>query len=395
MSLRLLIIAVFAVVALSVLAYVRGGLPHEVYRTPRAILDLEADARGLYWLEGEAGGRASVRQQFGAAEPPSRTASVRVRTAADAVYVLDGGRGRARRVAAQPGLVALAGDGEALVALQRDGDTGALLLIPRSGAAPVMLAQGLLRPAGLAACGDQVYWTETRSPPVPHAASRLPAAHRAGVRRGRRHIPATQARVVLRSTSLGGQQAGRNLACLAGGAGEFAGEILGCYGGRVCLMQAESQDCGPGWTSIRSVPVDGGRPEMLIRERGPQTGRLAGAALYWTAPSEDAGNPSSARCLRRGELPRPAAQMLTDWLPAAGRLCDAGGRVCYGSAYGVWAASERRALPEPLTSRPVTRNLVAGFGASVYAVQAVNGSETIVRRPLRLAARLRAGLRIR
>jgi hypothetical protein len=357
MNLRIALIVPLAVVALTLAAYVRGGFPHEVYRTSRHIVDLGSDAHGVYWLEGEAESK----------------------TGADTVCVLDGGRGSVRRLGPQPGLAVVASGGEALVALQRDGPTGAVLLMPRSGAAPVTLARGLSHPNDVAVYEDAVYWTETLPSLVPHA----------------RHIPATQALTVLRSVALSGQAAARSLACIDGEMTEFAGELLGGAGGRFHLLEVVGLEYGVGWSSLRSVPLDGGVVETLVRERGRQTGLLAGSTLYWTAFSQDAGEPMLVRSLWRGRLPQATPEALTDWLPPQGRLCQLGGRVYYGSGYEVWRVPDRLALPRLVAKGMVGRRLVTGYRGALYSVTVTNKVHRVLRGPQTLGTRLRAGIRIR
>jgi hypothetical protein len=357
MNLRIALIVLAVVVALTLAAYVRGGFPYEVYRTSRQIVALGSDAHGIYWLEGEADSK----------------------TGADTVCVLDGGRGSARRLGTQPGLAAVASSGEALVALQREGEGGAVLVIPRSGAAPVTLAQGLSHPNCIAVYDGAAYWTETFPPLVPHA----------------RHIPASQARATLRSVALSGQAAPRSVACLDGEMAEFAGELLGGADGRFHLLEVVGLEYGVGWSSLRSVPIDGGTAETLVRERGRQTGLLAGSTLYWTAFSQDAGEPMLVRSLWRGRLPQATPEALTDWLPPNGTLCELDGRVYYGSGYEVWRVPDRLALPRLVAKGMVGRRLVTGYQGAVYSVTVADKVCRVLRGPQTLGARLRAGIRIR
>ncbi|MBM3475816.1 MAG: hypothetical protein FJX75_21320 [Armatimonadetes bacterium] len=352
---RRLLLAILCVVAVLIAAaYVRGGFPYPVYRTARQIVTLDADARGVYWLEdGQEG--------------------------AETLCALDGGSGSARRVLTQPGLYAVASTEEGFVVLQRAGATGALLQVPRAGGTPTTLAQGLSYPVGVAAFDGQAYWTETRTPLVAYA----------------RHIPATQARVVLRAMPLEGGGSPRIVAWLSGGPREFAGELLGGRNGRLYLLEVIGQDCGAGWSSLLRVPAEGGPVERVARERGPQVARLVGNEVYWTGPSEDAGDPTQVHSLRRASLSEPKPQTPTDWLPGWGRLCEAGGRIYYGSTRGVWAVPDRRAVPRVVMDRPMVGNLVAGHDGAVYVVTGAVGAAVVQRQPVTLGARLRAGVRIR
>jgi hypothetical protein len=353
MSRRLSLALLCVLVLLIAAAYVRGGFPYPVYRTTGQVVSLDADPRGVYWLEGGQQG-------------------------ADTLCVLDGGRGPVRRVLSQPGLTAVASAGESFVVLQRTDLAGALLQVPRAGGAPAPLAQGLSHPVGLTVFDGQAYWTETRPRLVLFA----------------RHIPATQARVVLRAIPLSGQGSARMVAWLSGGTVEFAGEPLGGRNGRVYWLEATGQDCGAGWSSVCSVAAQGGPVERVTLERGPQTARLIGDELYWTGQSEDAGNPGQVHTLRRAALAQPSPQTLTDWLPGSGRLCEAGGRVFYSCLGGIWAVPERRALPRLLIDRPIAKGLVTGYGGALYAMAATPGATVLQRRPVTLGARLRAGVRI-
>ncbi|MBM3476513.1 MAG: hypothetical protein FJX75_24840, partial [Armatimonadetes bacterium] len=245
---RRLLLAILCVVAVLIAAaYVRGGFPYPVYRTARQIVTLDADSRGVYWLEDGPEG------------------------ADDTLCVLDGGRGPVREALAGPGMVAAAGAGEAILVLWRDPLAAGITLVPRGGEQARILVQALSHPVGLVVYEGEAYWTETRAPLVAYA----------------RHIPATQARVVLRAMPLAGQGSPRIVAWLSGGTREFAGELLGGRNGRLYLLEVIGRDCGAGWSSLLRVPAEGGPVERVARERGPQVARLVGNEVYWTGPSED------------------------------------------------------------------------------------------------------------
>jgi len=359
MTRRAIIVALIVLIGLMIGAYVRGGYPYPVHRPSATILALYSDTRGVFWLEGAVAAPDA---------PP----------AGGNLFVLDRGRGKARCVFAQGGLIAAAGAGGPIVALQRTGDTGAVLSIERGGQV-VTLAQGLSQPAGLATYQGQAFWTETRPAVAPHA----------------RHLPATQARTILRAVPLTGQSAPRALACFGGSDGGFTGELLGGQGDRLYLVDAFGQAYPPGWSALRAVPVSGGLPETLEVGRGKQTGLLTGDALYWTGVSEDAGDPGMARCVRRVQLPGNSPVTLTDWLPTIGRLCCVGNRVYYGAPDGVWPVPTRQAPPQLAARVRAGSGQAVGFGGAVYEAARIAGQGVVMRQPVTLWARLRAGLRLR
>jgi len=352
---RTIVLLLVALVALVSAAYVRGGLPYAMHRASGRTVALGSDARGVFWLEGDAN-----------ADAPGQSA-----------WVLERGRRPARCVLTQAGLTAVAGAGDSLVVLRREGFSGKLLRVPRGGGAAVTLAEGLSHPVGLAAGDGEAYWTETQPRLVP----------------GARHLPATQARVSLRAARLDGSGEPRTVAWLRGGTQEFEGEILEAAQGRVYLVEVTGRDCGAGWSRTLSVPAAGGVVETAALERGTQTALLHGDRLCWTAASLDAGDPAMARSLNvGGRLPAPDTGPLTDWLPSAGRLCEAGGRTYYASADGLWRLPEQRDLPRLVVARPLAGESVAGYGGAVYTV---GGGGVLLRWPCTPAARLLAGIRIR
>jgi hypothetical protein len=351
---KALLLLALVVLALACAAYVRGGRPHEVYRTSGRILALSADDRGVFWLEGDANSG-----DVGAA-----------------AFALDGGQGTARQVLAQPNLVSLASAGEALVLLQRSGATGALLSVPRHGGGPTPVAEGLSHPVGLTVAGGEAFWTETAPRLIP----------------GVRHVPATQARVMLRAARLDGSGGSRTVAWLNGGTREFVGELLGAQGERLFVLEVVAGDANEGWSRVVAAPTAGGATETLARSQGPQLGLLTRDAVYWTGPSEDAGEPLSARALFGGPPGAIPSAPLTDWLPPFGKLCETGGRVYMGASDGVWRVPERRGLPVQVVEGPFPARDVAAYGGGLYFS---SGPGILLHRALTVSARLRTGLRIR
>lgn len=350
---RIIAVLLFVIGLLSASACIRGGRLTEVYRTSAKIIDLQADARGLCWLEGPKDGHA------------------------DSVCALDGGKPHVRRLIQQPGLTCLAISQQVVAAIWRDGQTGALIVIPRAGGSHTTMAPGLQQPAGLVIVGSEAFWTEIRPTTTPAA----------------RHIPATEPRLLLRAVQLNGGGPPRTVACLRGGA-ELTGELLGGHDGRIYLIDITAQDCGPGWSNLRSVPISGGIVETPLRERDRQTGRLVGSSLYWTAPSDDAGNPTYARSLRHAKLPVRRWETITDWLPSGGRLLDLDGRIYYASMQGIWVTPDEPGLPGAVTQDVVAGNMAVGFAGALYQVRAEGPTQVLYRKPCAIVERIKAGFGI-
>jgi len=344
-------------VALASAAYVVGGRPRPAAQTSGLVFALGADARGLLWLE--------TRQTDPAA--------------GGSIFTLPGDGGPPRCVYPAEHVTDLAPAGERVLALEVDaeGKTGSLVDVPRAGGAAQQLFVGLPRPKGLVADGRSAYWTEALPATMPHVW----------------HIPALGPKVLVRSAALSGNATAGLLAVTEGSDAGFTGKLLGVVGERFYWIDFIHAAGGPGWSVARAVPLGGGTVQAVRSDPGLQTGFLDRGALYWTAPSEDAGDPLAFCCVRRASPPDAAAVTLTDWLWPGGTLCEAGGRVYYGSLDGVWAVPERLAKPRRLEPVGHGTGLVAGRAGVVYEVVGGAKGSLITGRAVAPTARLRAAWR--
>jgi hypothetical protein len=341
-------------VVLATLSYVRGGGPQPVYTTAGEIVGLVADDDGLLWLEKP--------------KPDSP---------GGALYALAKGTGAPSCLHRDPRLTEIAAAGDRVFGIELEGDRGAVVAIPRAGGGITRLAENLTRPAGLAEHAGTVYWTETAPAPLKHVY----------------HVPVLEARTTLRALAAGGGEPHSLAACEGGPAG-FQGELVGVHAGRLYWLDRFGQRFAEGWSAVRSVPTAGGVPEALTVQRSVGNDAvLEGGELFFTAPSEDAGQPLSYRCLRRVQVSGGEPETLTDWLPADGRLARYRGTTYCGALDGVWAVPDRLAPPTLLSDSVLTAGkLVAGMGGDLYEVGASAGGNSLYRMPLTLGGRTRAGL---
>jgi len=354
---RLWWIPLLLLAGLACAAYVVGGSPRPIARPSGRVFALTADAQGLVWLE--------TRQT----EP----------SVGGSLFVLRGDGGAPRCLYPAERIADVASAGERVLALEVDAEakTGSLVELPRAGGTGQRLLTGLPRPKGLVADRGSAYWTEALPATTPHVW----------------HIPALGPKVLIRSANLSGHATAGLLAVTEGSDAGFRGKLLGVTDERFYWIDFIEAASGRGWSITRALRLAGGTAQIVRSDPGPQTGLLHRGVLYWTAPSEDAGDPFGFCCLRRASPPDATPVTLTDWLWPTGTFCEAGGRIYYGSRDGVWTVPRRLAKPRRLEPARYTSGLVAGRAGVVYEVAAGVKGSLITGRPVTTAARLRAAWR--
>lgn len=213
---------------------------------------------------------------------------------------------RATRLSAAAGLTEIALDEQSVWLLQRQGARGALLKLARTGGTPVVELSNLAAPAGLCVVGRRVFWIETHAPAVP----------------GLLNIPAAEARNVVRVREEDGTV--RDLGTMVGGRPAANGDLQG-MADQICarlrrIGSTEFYLADLRQPGLRRAAVEEGTQQALLDERG----------LVWTAPSEEASDPTALRCLRRAQGNGSSATV-TDWLPAHGQLLRRGSDLLYAS----------------------------------------------------------------
>ncbi len=353
---RVLWIILIVVTALLVAAYIVGGRPRPVCQVGGSIVALQADDRGLVWLE-----------TAGAGPPPTLSISV-----------LERGDRAPRCIHPERPIRSFALSADHVLVLESDGQRGSLLSVPRSGGQATTLAEGLLRPTSLLLEGTAAYWTETRPAAAPHVW----------------HIPTLLPRAMVCSRPIQSQGAGQAIVAIEAQTDEFQGTLLGLHDGRLYWLDILAATNSDSWSTIRSVPTTGGLTETIARERGVRTALLEADTLYWTAPSEDAGDPLHCCCIRRAVLPQDSPVTLTDWVMAGGSLCRFRGQLYYGAVDGLWAVPDALGTARQVGKRVVTRGLVVGWSGAIYQVAIAPEGDILLRRPLSLGTRLKAAARV-
>jgi hypothetical protein len=200
------------------------------------------------------------------------------------------------------------------------GPTAALLRAElRPGSVPAVvapLAQGSM--GGLMAAGGRLYWAEATPPAAPAFGFVPPAG---SLLRWRCREPGGEVRLLGEWPGAGATPAGFEPV--------GAGDLFGATG--EALFARARRLTG---VDLVRVPLAGGTPARLAAEDGPQQAALqpGGAALYWTAFSEEASPSLFLTCVRRLSLAgsaRAEPETLTDWLLPAGRLVATGDRLYY------------------------------------------------------------------
>ena len=352
---RLIIVLAGAVAVLAAVLYARGGQSLPAHETSGKVLCLAADDNALLWIE-----KPSAESTGGA------------------LYALQKGTASPLCLHSEPTLRAITIAEGQVFAISGDGATkGAIVTIPRGGGGVTPLVGGLTLPAGLLVRGGVIYWTETSTDAAKHV----------------HHIAATRPRTVIRAMPLGGGSP-TTLVAIEGHADGFRGELLGVHDGRVYWLDRCGWLLHEGWSAVRSVPTEGGEPERVKLERSTrQHAVLDGDLLYYTAPSDDAGDPLDLRSVRRMNASGGESTTLTDWLPTRGRLVRHRGNTIYGAVGGAWTVPDQLAPPRKLTDGSLpTSALVAVMGGWLYEVSAVGPESTIHKTPLAVLTRLSAGL---
>lgn len=353
---RVLCVTLIVVTALLVAAYIVGGRPRPVWQASGSIVALQADDRGLVWLETAGGG-------------PPPTGSIFVRRPGDQAP---------RPIHPERPIRSFALSADQVFVLESDGQRGSLLSVPRGGGQPTTLAEGLLRPSSLLVEGTAAYWTETRPAAAPHVW----------------HIPALLPRTVVRSQPTQAQGARQAIAAVETQAEQFQGALLGLHADRLYWLDISGSDVHGSWSTIRSVPSTGGLVETVARVRGVRTALLEAGTLYWTASSEDAGDPLQYCCIRQARVPEGSPTTLTDWLIPGGRLHRYGGQLYYAGIDGLWAVPEALGRGRRLRRGIVSHGLAVGWRGSIYGVGLSPEGDVLIQRPLTLGARLKAAARV-
>ncbi|MCC2667879.1 MAG: hypothetical protein K0Q72_350 [Armatimonadetes bacterium] len=231
--------------------------------------------------------------------------------------------------------------------LQRDGESGRLLRLPRDGAAPPEeVASGLQAPGGLLVRADGVYWLEV-------AASGDP---------GLAFIPQLGARLHLKCRSAAGQV--RTVADWNVGSAVQArsGDLIEGAGGELYASVRASVA-----TEFYLVTPSGETPQRVAGELASQNAVFSGGQLYWTAPSREATPGSGARCLHR-RRPDGSSELAAEWLPRNGLLASLDGRLYYAAMDGLYRIPDR--FDAPVFRRKLPAGPVASDGKHLVSIAA-------------------------
>lgn len=215
-----------------------------------------------------------------------------------------GAHGRSLNLASGRSWTEVAADRESIWLLRREGARGALLKLPRTGGEPTVVLDGLASPAALHVSEQRVFWIETQ----PAAIS------------GLLYIPAAEPRNMLRTLGADGRPAG--LGTMVGGLPPANGDLQG----RGPRLYARLRRLGA--TEFYVSDLGGGPLKRMVAEAGLQNGLAYDGGFVWTAPSEEAADPSSQSSVRHSSGAGVAAG-LTDWLPGHGTLLQLGDELYY------------------------------------------------------------------
>lgn len=144
-------------------------------------------------------------------------------------------------------------------------------------------------------------------------------------------------------------------------------------------------------TLIRHASCAGAGTETVVTEAGSRSAALAGDVLAWTAPSLEAGSPSSFAAVKRMVLGRPGFQVIADWLdPGVMPMLTATGRAYAQERGSLWRLGDRREAQRRLFTGPtqVVSPVVSDHEQFMFLRRR---SQTVVaKRPLSLWARVRS-----
>ncbi len=140
---------------------------------------------------------------------------------------------------------------------------------------------------------------------------------------------------------------------------------------------------------IRRAAVPDGEPETVARERGRRTAALSSMALLWTAPSQEAGEPSQHATVKRMGLDGGEPRVIADWLEPRTSVLTSDGRVYAQEQTRLWGLGTSRDEQRPLSDAPPGMVTAGIFGDQEYFVIRSSGGLAIARKPLTWWARVR------
>jgi hypothetical protein len=234
-------------------------------------------------------------------------------------------------------------DGKVLVWSQRTGKTWSVLRTPENGSEPQLLWSGAGEPGGLKIDNDTVVWTHRNDPKVP----------------GADIFPALSGSVSVQACPLAGGAVRQVTELPEPG----PAQVLGRDGDQYWV--ASMRQPAPGSTGLWKVPAQGGTAVRFHSAQGMhQPLQVADGTVWTTEPSRESAPPIASLVLV-GFGKDGKRNPVADWLPASGRVYDAGNGVLFGDRENpstLWRARGPELLPEALPVPDGTEALAAGEG---------------------------------
>ena len=237
--------------------------------------------------------------------------------------------------------------------LQRDEDQGSLIRVNPDGTpAQTTVLEWLHRPAGLKSVGASLYWTEVRE-------ARSPLGF----------VPLAGEQLLIRRCEPDGRV--RTLCTLPldlTRSPEQAGIVVGEWGSDLVIVLRRSAG-----TECFRVDPTGKGAVRIAAEAGRRQAVILQHRLYWSAPSPEAGPGSGIECIR--SLGPDGSKVLSDGLPANGRLLNAGSRLYWVREQVLQGVSSAGLADEAL--RLPSRGAVVSDGEQLFLLDGAEGLRSL------------------
>ncbi len=168
-------------------------------------------------------------------------------------------------------------------------------------------------------------------------------------------------------------------------------ELLGIA--RDCVYWYERSTTPEGErTAIRRAPCSGGPVETLVEEAGSRRAALEGDVLVWTAPSLEAGSPTTFSSVKRMELGGPGVSVIGDWLDPDTVPLLSNGQAYAQNRESLWRLSAKREEQSGLYQGPSRLVLPRAIDDEEFMFIQLDRDMVLAKRPLTPWARVRSAV---